>query len=138
MVLVAFAAACGSSGAPQAYDEQESTYEDLSGNEVTAPLTEVNYRRACEETNKEMDASAAISYCRCTYNKWVDNVPYDLFLAFQDRINEKRDSLEGAKFDQLASEYGSVIDEMEEELKAVNAVYEEDLSALIGFPCTEG
>ncbi len=120
-----FAAACGSSGAPASYDEQLTEYGD---EEVS--LVEKNYREACESAND--DISDVADYCKCSFGKFRDNVPFAVFDRFDQAIEDERDNI--ATFDDLQALYQNAVNESSEEIG--NAEVETDLAELIAFPCT--
>ncbi|NNE73998.1 MAG: hypothetical protein HKN26_10055 [Acidimicrobiales bacterium] len=136
--IAVFAASCGTEGAPTAYDQQIGEFtSDLTGETVEVPLVEANYRRGCEKTHEDgkIQGEDAVQYCECTFDKFVDNVPFRVFEVYNDKIVDNAEAIENGNFDDLQRLYSQAIDELEEELEAANATVETDLSVILGSPC---
>ena len=134
-VVVVFAVACGSSGAPDAYDEQPVEFESVTGDTEEVPLTEANYRQACEAANPGGfdDDSRLADYCRCTYDKYVELVPFDVFIAFNDEIADNADEITSGQALQRA--YRNAVDKVENDTgEPVDT--EPNVLEIIAIPCT--
>lgn len=79
--IVLLASACGSAGTPNSYSDQP---RDFDGEELS--ITEGNYRAGCEAANDEASIANAAEYCRCTFDGFVDNVPFEVFQAYDARV----------------------------------------------------
>ncbi|MGI9602763.1 MAG: hypothetical protein ACR2QE_12820 [Acidimicrobiales bacterium] len=133
--IVIVLTACGSSGAPNAYTEQPVAFESINGEESEVPLVEANYREACERSDPGAFDSddRTVQYCECTYNKYVELVPYDVFVAFNDEIADNADDINSGQALQRA--YRSAVEKVEEETgEPVETVA--NILDVIEIPCT--
>jgi len=133
--VVVVLAACGSSGAPDAYNEQPVDFESITGESEEVSLVQANYREACEQANPPGfdDDVRTADYCKCTYDKYVELVPYDVFVAFNDEIADNADAIISGQA--LQSAYRTAVDKVESDTgESVDTVA--NVLDVIEIPCT--
>ncbi len=132
--LVIVLTACGSSGAPAAYDQQPVEFESITGDTEEIPLVEANYREACERANPGEfdDDGRTAEYCLCTFDKYVEMVPFEVFQAFNDEIANNVDDITSGQALQRA--YRNAVDKVQEEDPGVETVA--NILDVIEIPCT--
>lgn len=132
--LVIVLTACGSSGAPDGYSEQPVDFESVTGETVEVPLVEANYREACEKADPGSfdDADRVADYCKCTFDKYEDQVPFEVFEAFNSEIADKADEIDGEQALQRA--YRIAVEKAEEDTPGLESPA--SILDLIAIPCT--
>lgn len=91
-------AGCSTSGnTPESYPERHDISELGEPEAPPAPENvstndfEVwrNYYAACMEANADLDPDVAVEVCTCSWDAYVDDVPFEVFLEFDKRIRER-------------------------------------------------
>ncbi len=109
MGIALLASACGSAGTPNSYGDQP---RDFDGEELS--VTEGNYRAGCEAANDETGIANASEYCRCTFDVFVENVPFEVFQAYDERVKAGVDNGTITSNDHLYEEFQESYEDIEE------------------------
>lgn len=119
-------AGCSTSGnTPDSYPERPDDIDAPAPEGVDRNNFAVweNYRDACLEANADLDDQTAQDICTCTWDAYVEQVPFEVFVEFDRTIRERIGDIgdNRASVEQIAAnvvaEYNRDLDDDEEPLE---------------------
>jgi hypothetical protein len=123
LVALALAGCAQTSNTPGAYPDRTKPVDQQPG-DVDKNDFEVwvNYESACLEANADLDEDVAQEICTCTWDAYVEEVPFEVFLDFDRTIRERIGNLGDNRSEveaiaqNVVDDYNSGLEEGEERL----------------------
>jgi hypothetical protein len=103
---------------PEGYPDR-SLGEDQGRNDYQVWL---NFEQACLEANDDLPAGTAADVCECTWDAYVDEVPFEVFISFDRTIRERIGTVGNNRTDletiarNVVADYNRGLDDGEERL----------------------